>query len=190
MGKVVYYMSMSLDGFVTAAGVSPDAGLGVGGELLHEWAADPKGGAVIEQAVKDTGATICGRTTYDLSLPAWGPDGPTGEARLPVFVVTHRAEPPPPAGSVYTLVTDGVDSAVRQAKAAAGDMDVSVSGAAVMRHLIQAGHIDEMWISVVPVFFGDGTRLYEQVGGEHVHLELIEAIPTPGATHLHYRVRN
>jgi dihydrofolate reductase len=183
-------MSMSLDGFVTAADVSPDAGLGVGGERLHEWAADPKGFAVLEQAVQSTGAIIAGRTTYDLSLSAWGLDGPTGKARLPVFVLTHRAEPPPPDGSVYTLVTDGVDSVVRQAKAAAGDKDVSMSGGEAARHLIQAGHIDEMWISVVPVLFGDGTRLYEQVGGEHVHLELIDAISTPDATHLHYRVRN
>lgn len=190
MGKVVYYMSMSLDGFVTAAGISPEAGLGVGGERLHEWAADPKGSAVFERSLQRTGAIITGRTTYDTSLPAWGADGPTGKARLPVFVLTHRAEPPPPDGSVYTLVTDGVDSVVRQAEAAAGDKDVSMSGGEAARHLLQAGHIDEMWISLVPVLFGDGTRLYEQAGGHHIDLELIEAIPTPDATHLHYQVRN
>lgn len=187
MGKVVYYMSASLDGFVTAAGVSPEAGLGVGGERLHEWAADPEGRALWEQSVQSTGAVICGRTTYDLSQ--WGPDGPTGNARLPTFVVTHREEPPLPAGSVYTFVTDGVGSAVRQAKAAAGDKDVSVSGGEVVRHLLQAGLVDEMWISLVPVLFGDGTPLYEQVGGDHIQLEFVEAIPTPSATHLHYRVQ-
>jgi dihydrofolate reductase len=115
------------------------------------------------------------------------PDGPTGEAQVPVFVLTHRASPPPPDGGVYTLVTDGVDSVVQHAIAAAGDNDVAVSGGEAARHLLQAGHIDEMWIHVVPTLFGGGTRLYEQVDGEHIELELIEAIPTADATHLHYR---
>jgi len=190
MGKVVYYMSMSLDGFVTAADISPEEPLGVGGQRLHDWATDPQGSEVLDQAIQSTGAIIVGRTTYDASLSGWGPDGPTGQARLPVFVLTHRGSPSPPAGSVYTLVTDGVDSAVRQAKAAAGDKDVSVSGGEVARHLLQAGHIDEIWIHLVPVLFGSGTRLYEQAGGDHVHLDLVEAIPTPNVTHLHYRVQN
>lgn len=65
-----------------------------------------------------------------------------------------------------------------------------MSGGEVARHLLQAGHIDEIWISLVPVLFGDGTHLYEQAGGEHIELEPIAAIPTPNATHLHYRVRH
>jgi dihydrofolate reductase len=175
---------------VTAADISPEEPLGIGGERLHEWGTDPQGSALLERAIRSTGAIIAGRRTYDASLPGWGLNGPTGEARVPVFVVTHRGSPSPPADSVYTLVTDGIDSAVRRAKAAAGDKDVAVSGGEVVRHLLQAGHIDEMWIHVVPVLFGSETRLYEQVGGHHIHLEFVEAIPTPNATDLHYRVQN
>jgi dihydrofolate reductase len=123
MGNVVFYMSMSLDGFVTAAGVTPEEGLGRGGERLHDWGSDAGGSELLERIVGGTGAVITGRRTYDLSERAWGPDGPTGAVRLPTFVVTHREAPAPPEGGVYTFVTDGVESAVRQAKAAAGDRE-------------------------------------------------------------------
>jgi dihydrofolate reductase len=189
VGNIVYYMSMSLDGFVTAAGISPEEPLGAGGERLHEWGTDPEGSALLEDAIRRTGAVITGRRTYDASLPWWGSDGPTGKERIPVFVLTHREQPAPPVGGVYTFVTDGLDSTLRQAKVAAGGGDVSVSGVEVGRQLLQAGHVDEIWISLVPVLFGDGSRLYEQVGGRHLELDFVEAIPTPKATHLHYRPR-
>jgi dihydrofolate reductase len=192
MSKVIYDMSMSLDGFVTAAEISPEEPLGVGGQHLHEWGlpgTDPRGISLVEQSVQREGAIIIGRRTYDASLPWWGTDGPTGKTRTPVFVLTHRETPPPPDGGVYTFVTDGIDSAVTQAKAAAGGRNVGVSGVEVARQLLQAGHVDELWIHIVPVLFGDGIRVYEQVGGQHVQLEFIEAIPTADATHLHYRVR-
>lgn len=191
MSTVYYAMSMSLDGFVTAAGISPEEPLGVGGERLHEWGyadPDPESSALLERIMHGIGAMITGRRNYEASN--WGPDGPTGKDRKPLFVVTHREQPPPPAGSVYTFVTDGIDSAVKQAKAAAGDKAVAVSGVDIGRQLLQAGHIDEMWIHVVPVLFGDGTRLYEQVGGRHIELDLIETIPASNVTHLHYRVRS
>ncbi len=188
MTKIIYYMIMSLDGFVTAADVSQEHGLGIGGERLHDWTGHPQATALFENSIKETGAVITGRTTYDNS-PGWGLNGPVGELRTPTFVLTHR-ETQPAEGSVYTFVTDGIDSLAKQAKEAAGDKDVSVSGAEVGRQLLQGGHIDEMWISLVPVLFGDGTRLYEHAGGEHIQLELIESISTPGATHLHYRVLN
>jgi dihydrofolate reductase len=192
VSHVIYTMSMSLDGFVTAAGVSLEAGLGAGGQRLHEWGGpgtDPRGISLIEQLVQEEGAIVVGRRTYDQALRWWGPDGPTGKTRTPVFVLTHRATPPPPTGGVYTLVTDGVDSLMAQAKAAAGDKNVGVSGVEVARQLIQAGYVDELSIHIVPVLFGDGIRLYEQVGGEHVRLDLVEGIPTPDAVHLQYRVR-
>lgn len=106
-----------------------------------------------------------------------------------MFVLTHRESPPPLDGGVYTFVTDGIDSVVEQAKAVAGDKNVGVSGVSVGQQLIEAGHVDEIWIHVVPVLFGSGTRLYEQAGGHHRQLDLVEAIPTPNATHLHYRLR-
>jgi dihydrofolate reductase len=89
------------------------------------------GRELLEKTVASAGAVICGRRTYDLSVPWWGADGPTGSVRLPVFVVTHHTPDDPPAASVHTFVTDGIDSAVQQAKAAAGDKVVAVSGADV-----------------------------------------------------------
>jgi dihydrofolate reductase len=189
MSKIIYYMSMSVDGFVTAAGITPEEPLGTGGERLHEWVADPRGSALLEQAVEGVGAVITGRRTYDASLRWWGQDGPTGKARVPLFVLTHRDSPAPSDGSVYTFVTDGIDSLVRQAKATAGEKDVSVSGVDVGGQLLRGGHVDEIWIHVVPVLFGDGTRLYEHAGVDHIPLELVQAIPTPAATHLNYRIR-
>jgi dihydrofolate reductase len=192
VSKVIYDMSMSLDGFVTAAEISPEEPLGIGGERLHEWAApgtDPRGISLVEQSVQREGAIIVGRRTHDQSRPWWGTNGPTGETRTPVFVLTHRESPPPLDGGVYTFVTDGIDSVVEQAKAVAGDKNVGVSGVSVGQQLIDAGHVDEIWIHVVPVLFGSGTRLYEQAGGHHRQLDLVEAIPTPNATHLHYRLR-
>jgi dihydrofolate reductase len=192
VGKIVYYdMSMSLDGFIAGTGVSPEAGLGVGGERLHEWVfsdPDPQSLALLDQSSKRLGAMITGRRTYDLSVRWWGSDGPTGEARVPLFVLTHRASPGPDPASVYTFVTGGVDALVERARAAAGEKDIGVSGVEIGRQLLQAGHIDEILIHVVPVLFGDGVRLYEQVGGEHIGLEIVETIPTANVTHLRYRV--
>lgn len=191
MGKIVYEMSMSLDGFVIAAGRSPEEPLGVGGERLHEWvmeSGDPRGRELAEQSAARLGAMITGRRTYDDSLRWWGPDGPTGPARVPLFVLTHRGTPGPDADSVYTFVTDGLDSVVEQARAAAGDKEIGVSGVEIGRLLLRAGHLDEIWIHVTPLLFGDGTRLYEQAGAEHLDLELVETVATQEAVHLRYRV--
>jgi dihydrofolate reductase len=119
--------SISLDGFMNAANVRPEEPLGVGGERLHEWAmgGDERGRELLAGAVAALGAVIAGRRTYDLSVPWWGADGPTGAARRPVFVVTHAAPAESPEGGVYSFVTDGIESALRRAKAAAGDGDVA-----------------------------------------------------------------
>jgi dihydrofolate reductase len=112
MGKVVVDMSMSLDGFVRASNATPEQPLGEGGERLHEWGfggGDERGREVAERSFSELGAGICGRNTYD-SLPWWGADGPTGEKRLQVFVVTHEAPAESPEGGVYTFVTDGIES--------------------------------------------------------------------------------
>src|SRR5215510_5850988 len=93
MSKVIFDMSMSLDGFVKATGATPDEPLGQGGERLHEWAMgdDAIGRQLLNDAVAKSGAFIGGRRTYDDSLPWWGADGPTGDDRVPLFVVTHQA---------------------------------------------------------------------------------------------------
>ena len=192
MGKVVYDMSMSLDGFVTASNRTPEEPMGDGGLRLVEWAMgeNGKGREVVERSMSEAGAAIVGRYTYDTSLPWWGADGPTGEKRLPVFVVTHEAPEQSPEGGVYTFVTDGMESAVRRAKEAAGDKDVGVSGAEVGQQSIRAGLADEISIHLVPVLFGSGTRMFEHLGDEHIQLETVEVIETPGATHLRYRVKH
>jgi dihydrofolate reductase len=129
-----------------------------------------------------------GRCTYDTSLPWWGANGPTGEIRLPVFVVTHTEPEETPPGGVYAFVTDGIESAVRQAKAAAGDKNVGVSGAEAGQRCVAAGLADEISIHLVPVLFGSGTRMFEHLDGGHIQLETVEVIETRGATHLRFRV--
>ena len=127
MGNVIFDISMSLDGFITGANVRPEAGLGDGGEQLHEWgfnSADPRNREIVESWAS-TGAIIVGRTTYDLSIPYWGSDGPNGVARIPTVVFSHNVPQDIPDGSVYSFV-NGVEAALEKAKHAAGDKDVSI----------------------------------------------------------------
>ena len=189
MGKVTYDVSMSLDGFISGANVRPEAGLGDGGEQLHEWgfnSADPRNREIVE-GWTNTGAVIVGRTMYDLSIPYWGADGPLGAARVPTVVVSHSVPKDIPDGGVYTFV-DSVEAALEAAKKAAGDKDVSIMGANVAQQFITLGLIDEISIHLVPVLFGSGTRLFEHVDSEHISLEIIEVIQTAEAIHMRFRV--
>jgi dihydrofolate reductase len=191
MGKVIFNMSASVDGFVTAAGITADEPLGAGGEVLHEWALgeDPADAAAAAAGAGRLGALIAGRRTYDASLRWWGTDGPTGARRLPLFVVTHRAPGDAPAGGVYTFVTDGPEAALDQARAAAGDADVAIMGGPDLgRQYLAKGLVDEIGVHVVPVLFGDGTRLFGDLAGGRISLEPAEVVPGPSATHLRYRV--
>jgi dihydrofolate reductase len=189
--KVIFNMSMSLDGFVTASGVRPEEPMGDGGQRLHEWAFgdDERNRELLAEAVNAIGALIAGRRTYDLSVPGWGADGPAGPARVPVFVVTHAEPEEVPEGGVYTFVTDGIESALEEAKAAAGDKDVAVMGGAeIGQQYIRARLIDEISIHLVPVLLGGTTRMFEHLGSEHIQLETAGVIETPAATHLRFRV--
>jgi dihydrofolate reductase len=188
MAKIVFDTSMSLDGFMTGPGQTADEPLGRGGLRLHEWAfgGDETNQQLMADALADQGAVICGRRTYDTSR--WGADGPTGPARRPVFVVTHQAPAESPADGVYTFVTDGLESALKQASAVAGDRDVSIMGGAdIGRQYIAAGLVDEISIHLVPVLFGAGTRMFDD-RTDHVRLEAVDVVPTPAATHLRYRI--
>ena len=190
MGRVIFDMSMSLDGFVTGADQTREEPLGVGGERLHDWAMseDPAGREQLDKALGRLGAFVVGRRTYDDSLPWWGPDGPSGKARMPVIVVTHELPAESPENGVYTFVTDGIESALEQAKAAGADKDVAIMGGPdVGNQYIAAGLVDEVGIHLVPVLFGSGTRMFADLS-KHVELELVETIDTPAATHLRYRV--
>ena len=191
MTMVIFDISMSLDGFVTASNVRPEEPMGDGGQRLHEWAfgEDERNRELLAEAVNFVGAVIAGRRTYALSVPWWGADGPTGPARVPVFVVTHAEPEEVPEEGVYTFVTDGIESALEQAKMAAGDKDVAVMGGAEMgQQYIGAGLVDEISIHLVPVLLGGGTRMFEHLGGEHIQLESAGVIETPEATHLRFRV--
>ena len=190
MTNVIFDMSMSLDGFVTASNVRPEEPLGDGGRRLHEWAFgdDEHNRELLAEAVNFVGAVIAGRHTYDLSIPWWGADGPAGPARVPVFVVTHAEPEEVPEGGVYTFVTDGIEGALEEAKAAAGDKYVAVMGAEIGQQFIRAGLIDEISIHLVPVLLGSGTRMFEHLGGEHIQLETAGVIETQEATHLRFRV--
>jgi dihydrofolate reductase len=191
MNTVVFDISMSLDGYVTASDQSAAEPMGVGGQALHAWAfgEDEQNRAYLATATAELGAVIAGRRTYDDSVPWWGADGPTGPARRPVFVVTHEAPADSPEGGVYTFVTDGIENALRRAKAAAGDGNVTVMGGASLgRQYIAAGLVDEISIHLVPVLFGDGTRMFDNLKIGHLRLEPVQAFQTPAATHLRFRV--
>src|SRR5215208_6689751 len=169
MTKVIFDISMSLDGFVTASNIRPEEPMGDGGHRLHEWAfgEDDCNRELLAEAMNSIGAVIAGRRTYDFSVAWWGADGPAGPARVPVFVVTHAGPEDAPEGGVYTFVTDGIESVLDEAKAAAGDKTVAVMGGAdIGRQYIRAGLIDEI----------------------SIQLESAGVIETPAATHLRFRV--
>jgi len=189
MGKVVYDISMSLDGYVSGANVRPEAGLGDGGERLHDWgfhSTDPRNRQLVEAWVH-TGAVIVGRRTYDLSIPYWGADGPIYTGRVPVIVLSHSVPDDVPEHSVYTFV-DSVEAAFEKAQQAAGDKVIGVQGPNTAQQFIQRGLVDEISIHLVPVLFGSGIRLLERLNGEHILLETVGVIETAEAIHLRFRV--
>ena len=191
MGKVILDMSMSLDGFVTASNQRPEEPMGDGGLRLLEWALsdeDDRGRELLSRSADALGAVLTGRRTYDTSLPWWGADGPTGERRLPVFVVTHVAPSASRAGGGATCGPARSARAGKRATAAAGDKIVGVSGARVGQQSIRAGLVDEISVHLVPVLFGSGTRMFEHLGDEHIQLEAVEAIETAATIHLRFRI--
>jgi dihydrofolate reductase len=193
MSKSVLYMSMSLDGFIAGPDDGAGQGLGAGGEVLHDWLREnggsnqkefhPSGpsGQVFDELMA-TGAVLVGRRTFDIA-GRWNGD----HHGVPIFVPT-RGEPPEPASDWVHYVTDGVESAVAQAKAAAGDTDVLVHGAALAQSLLQAGVLDELEIHLIPILLGAGRPLFAELGAEHVELRRTRVLDAPGVTHLHYEV--
>jgi dihydrofolate reductase len=183
-------MSVSLDGYIA----DPNDFLGGDdGERLHKWAdADGEPGrpatpaAQFQDEWNGAGAVLAGRRTAEL-MDHWGGD----HGGLPIFVPSHR--PPGPAARwgypLVTYVTDGIESAMAQAKAAAGDRDVQVrAGAYTVQTALEAGVLDEIQIHLVPVLLGQGRRLFDVLPSE-IELEVVRVIDTPQATHIRYRVR-
>jgi dihydrofolate reductase len=194
MGTVYVDISMSLDGFI--AGPNDDV------DPLHEWLYGLKGfrephgmeggttgpdSEVIDEAMKRSGAVIVGRRMYELA-EGWGDNPPFHK---PVFVLTHRAREPlvKEGGTTFTFVTDGAASALAQARAVAGDRDISIGGgASTVQQYLGAGLVDEMQIHIVPVLLGAGIRLFEGIGPGRVKLETTRVIESPVVTHLRFRV--
>jgi len=192
MSRSVLYMSMSLDGFIAGPGDGVDRGLGIDGERLHDWLGEwggsaagfhPPGmsGQIFDEAMA-TGAVVVGRRTFDYA-GHWNGD----HHGVPIFVPT-RGVPPEPESKWVHYVTDGVESAMRQAKAAAGDANVLVHGADLAQSCLRAGVLDELEIHLIPVLLGEGRRLFEHLGADHIELELTRVLDAPGVTHLRYRV--
>jgi dihydrofolate reductase len=145
MTRVIFDISMSLDGYMTASNVRSEEPVGDGGQGLHEWAfgENERNRELLAEAVDVLGAVIAGRRTYDLSVPWWGADGPSGPARVPVIVVTHAEPNDVPEEGVYTFVTDGIEDALEKARTGAGDKDVAViGGAEIGQHYIRVGRRD------------------------------------------------
>ena len=191
MSKVTFDMSMSLDGFIRAADPTADQPLGVGGERLHRWAFgdDERDRGVLAEGGQGVGAVIAGRRTYDDSVKFWGADGPTGPMRLPVVVVTHEPPADSPENGVYRFVTGGIEAALADAQEIAGGKNVTVMGGSDLgNQFLAAGLVDELSIHLVPVLFGEGTRLFTDLAGEQRQLEPLFAIQTPNATHLRFRI--
>lgn len=196
MSKVVLYMSMSVDGFITGPDDGLDHGLGVNGERLHDWLADggvdpgsyrPVDGpsATVFDELMATGAVIVDRRTFDFA-GGWAGDHHGG---VPIFVLTHAA-PHESAPGYAHYVTDGLGSCVGRAKAAAGDRDILLHGAAVAQECLRAGLLEEMELQLMPVLLGQGRRLFEDMPPDHIELELLRALDGPGVLHLRYRVRS
>jgi dihydrofolate reductase len=195
MSQSVLYMSMALDGFITGPDDDSEHGLGVNGERLHAWLHDttseegpvdfrPTGvnGQVYDEVLA-TGAVVVGRRTFELA-GGWNGD----HHGVPIYVPT-RGTPPEPASDWVHYVTDGVESAMAQAKAAAGDANVLVHGADLAQSCLRAGVLDEFEITLIPVLLGEGRRLFDHLGADHIELERVRVLEGQGGvTHLRYRV--
>jgi dihydrofolate reductase len=210
MSKVRAHISISLDGYVAGPNQSHESPLGEGGEDLHDWVVSLKawreghgheGGevnestALVEEEKANVGANIMGRGMFgppeggpwgDDSWQGWWGDDPP--FHHPVFVITHHERGPLTlTDTTFTFVTDGIESALAQAREAAGDEDVFISGGGdIINQYLAAGLVDEVEIHVVPLMLGGGSRLFEGVGD--LKLEQLRAVEAPGVAHLKYRV--
>lgn len=211
MSKLTCQITMSLDGFVAGPNQSLDEPLGHHGERLHKWAfatdrwqeqhgqtggeasVDSK---IVDESIANVGAVIMGRHMFgggdgdwDESWRGWWGEDPPYHA--PVFVLTHNARQPLPmdGGTTFTFVTDGIESALAQATAAAGDLDVSlVGGADVVQQYIAAGLLDEIDVHIAPLLLGGGTRLFEHLGETPIDLKIIRTAGSDNASHLKYEL--
>jgi dihydrofolate reductase len=210
VSKLRLRISMSLDGYVAGPDQSVKNPLGVGGERLHEWVVPlaawrtthgKQGGevnpssAVVEESLVNVGATIMGRNMFgghpgpwDAQKPWNGWWGVNPPFHHPVFVLTHHTRAPlkMEGGTTFTFVTDGIESALEQARRAAAGKDVALAGGAkAAQEYLVAGLVDEMEISLAPTLLGAGERLFDGVHGLH-GLRLVRTVAAPDVTHLKF----
>jgi dihydrofolate reductase len=209
MSSVTCHIAISLDGFVAGPNQSLDDPIGEGGMRLHQWAFATDswrkqqgldGGErnpdseVVDDVVSGVGAYIMGRKMFgggdgpwdETWTGWWGEDPPY---HTPVFVLTHRSREPlaMQGGTIFNFVTDGIESALEQARAAAGDKVVSIAGgASTVQQYLAAGILDELYLHIVPVILGAGERLLEDIGDPTLQPVSVTASPT--VTHIKYRV--
>ena len=214
MPKLMLEVSTSLDGFVAGPNPTLEHPLGEGGERLHEWAlrlaswrashglpggeSDATDDRIVAESLAATGAVVMGRRMFSGGAGAWEDDpradgwwGDDPPFHVPVFILTHHAREPVSkrGGTTFTFITDGIEAALEQARAAAGDKDVLLAGgASVAQQYLQAGLLDELQIHIAPVLLGDGTHLFEQLGVEPIELEATRVVSSPAVTHLRFRV--
>jgi dihydrofolate reductase len=194
MSKVTVDIAMSLDGYSAGPNQSRENPIGEGGDQLHRWMfEEPEANKAVKDEIVDAGAFIMGRNMFGPDRGEWDLDwhgwwGPEPPYHGPVFVLAHRKRDPLPmeGGTTFHFVTDGIESALEQARAAAGERDVSIAGgASTVRQYLAAGHVDELRLHVAPVLLGQGERPLDGVG---VRLEQIEVTSTRLVAHLRYRV--
>ena len=200
MARVISGITISLDGYVTGPGDRLGAGLGEGGERLHEWVFGgpwtydgPRGTPApvdqeyLESVFADGGAWIVGRTMHDV-VDGWGDDPGFG---VPVFVVTHREHETVVKGDTrFEFVTAGIAEAMERAReAAAGKNVIVMGGADLLRQYLSAGLVDEFTLTIAPVLLGAGKRLFDGISRTDIAFERTAVIESQFATHLRYRVR-
>lgn len=201
MGQVYVDITMSLDGFIAGPNDRPEQGLGEGGERLHEWVyrlaswREPHGleggehnedSALLDESTQRSGAVIVGRRMFD-NAKGWGENPPFHK---PVFVLTHETREPDErvGGTTFTFV-DGIENALDQARAAAGERDVAVGGGAqTIQQFLRAGLLDEMRVHVAPLLLGGGIRLFDDLEGP-LEVTDLQAHASPAAAHLRFELR-
>ena len=212
MSKVVADISVSLDGYVAGPNPTLEEPLGQGGERLHDWVirlaswrkshgldggetgADDE---LMKEVIDASGAVVMGRRMFSGGSGPWEDDpkadgwwGDEPPFRAPVFVVTHHAREAveKEGGTTYNFVTEGVEAAVEQARAAAGDKAVAIAGgASVIQQTMKAGLLNELQLHVAPVLLGGGVRLFDDLGPEH-KLQLGKVVESPAVTHIRYDI--
>jgi dihydrofolate reductase len=209
--RLRFRISLSLDGFVAGPRQSVDNPLGAGGERLHEWVVplaawraphglpggeENESTRVMEESNTNIGATLMGRNMFGGHPGPWDPRQPwkgwwgdNPPFHHPVFVLTHHARAPLAlqGGTTFTFVTDGIESALEQARRACGGQDIALAGGAkAAQQYLRAGLVDEMALHLVPILLGSGERLFERMGDSLHGLKLVRSIAAPGVTHLKF----